>query len=291
MPRRTFLRTTTAAAAVSVGGLTTAGVASAYSDPLVTEYDVEHHRLNGLKRPFSIIHVTDFHIGSLFNFDNLARLIERLNEVPGDMVVITGDIFHSRRTNVKKAIPVLSQLRPRDFGAYAVMGNHDFYTGENKSVNALLESGISVIRNAWKTLKIDDCSIHLGGVDDPATNWLTGTEFPHFPHLMKHRPKESGFGLLLSHRPNILPLAAAEDIDLVLAGHVHGGQVVLPTPGVRAGVSIADLISDYISGWYTEGRCKMYLNRGIGLTFIPWRVNCPPEITLLKLKPAGEKTA
>jgi hypothetical protein len=252
---------------------------------------LEHHRLKGLKEPLSIIHVTDFHIGSLFNFDNLERLILALNDVKGDMLVITGDIFHSRRTNVRKSIPVLRKLRPRKHGTYAVMGNHDFYTGEKISVGALLESGISVIRNAWKPLRVDGCVIHLGGVDDPATNWLTGTEFPHFPHLISHKPKGDGFGLLLSHRPNILPLAAENDIDLVLAGHVHGGQVVLPAPGERAGLSLADFISDYISGWYTEGRCRMYLNRGIGLTFIPWRVNCPPEITVLRLQPFERQNA
>ncbi len=285
MPRRSFLKATTAVAVASVGGLTAVGVASAYSDPEVTEFDVDHHRLRGLTKPITVIHVTDFHIGSFFNFDNLERLVSNLNDVEGDMLVITGDIFHSKRTNVAQAAPALKKLRKRKYGNHAVLGNHDFYTGEQVSMKALTGNGINVFRNDWKTFNVGGLSLHIGGIDDPATNWLTGTEFPYYPKLMAGKPKDGGFSLLLSHRPNILPMVSKSDIDLVLAGHVHGGQVVLPALGDRSQICIADLISDYISGWYTEGQAKMYVNRGIGLTFIPWRVNCPPEITVLKLQP------
>lgn len=285
MQRRSFLKATTAMAVASVGGMSAVGVASAYSDPEVTEFDVDHHRLRGLNKPVTIIHVTDFHIGSFFNFDNLERLVSNLNDVEGDMLVITGDIFHSKRTNVAQAAPALKKLRKRKYGNHAVLGNHDFYTGEQISMKALTGNGINVFRNNWKTINVGRLPLHIGGIDDPATNWLTGTEFPYYPQLMACKPKDGGYSLLLSHRPNILPIASGSDIDLVLAGHVHGGQVVLPAPGERAQICIADLISDYISGWYTERQCKMYVNRGIGLTFIPWRVNCSPEITALRLQP------
>jgi hypothetical protein len=74
-------------------------------------------------------------------------------------------------------------------------------------------------------------------------------------------------------------------MDLVLSGHTHGGQVIMPTLMKRRGVSLARVAYPYTHGWYRSGQTRMYLNRGVGLTFVPWRLNCPPEIAVLRLGP------
>jgi predicted MPP superfamily phosphohydrolase len=91
--------------------------------------------------------------------------------------------------------------------------------------------------------------------------------------------------ILLSHRPSILEVASVAGFDLVLAGHIHGGQIIVPVPGSVRGVSLAAIASRYTHGWYRHGDCRMYLNRGAGLTFVPFRVNCPPEIAVFRLMP------
>jgi len=194
-------------------------------------------------------------------------------------------------TPVELATPVLKKLKPRRFGNFAVMGNHDFYAGEVRCVESLKQSGLILLRDQWVTMKDADCEIHIGGIDDPMSNWLWGTEFPKFRRFVKNGPKGDGMRILLSHRPGIFPHAARAGIDLTLAGHIHGGQIILPAPGGKRGVSLANLVSEYTHGWYKNGSSRMYLNRGVGLTFVPWRLNCPPEIAVFHLKPAQGRVA
>jgi hypothetical protein len=87
--------------------------------------------------------------------------------------------------------------------------------------------------------------------------------------------------LLLSHRPEIFPRAAAAGVEITLAGHYHGGQVKLGLPGM--GLSLAHLRTPYPEGLFRLGSAHLYVSRGIGTTFTPVRLNAPPEITLLEL--------
>jgi predicted MPP superfamily phosphohydrolase len=85
-----------------------------------------------------------------------------------------------------------------------------------------------------------------------------------------------------------MPYAAEGFADVVLAGHVHGGQIVFPAGGQGRGVSIARVAYEYTHGWYKKNDVCMYVNRGVGLTFLPWRINCSPEILILHLKPSHD---
>jgi hypothetical protein len=225
-----------------------------------------------------------------FGNQELERLVNHVNTLEGDALVITGDIFHTPLTPVESATPILKKLRPRRLGNYVVLGNHDFYAGEWRSVAALQQSGLELLRNQWRTFEEGTTRIHLGGIDDPMDNWVWGAKFPAFPAFMRKAPGADAFKILLSHRPSVLPLASRAGMDLVLAGHIHGGQVIVPVPGNR-GLSLARVASPYTHGWYRSGSSRMYLSRGVGLTFIPWRVNCPPEISVFHLKPATDGKA
>jgi predicted MPP superfamily phosphohydrolase len=204
-------------------------------------------------------------------------------------VCITGDVFHSARTVVEQATPVLKKLRARPLGNFVVLGNHDIYAGKIRSMESLRAAGLTLLRNEWISARAGSSTVHLGGIDDPAGNRKLGHEFPGFDVLMKKCPAGSGVRILLSHRPGVFPCAARRDIDLVLAGHTHGGQIVFPVPGRQEGVSVADIVSDYTQGWYRSGASRMYLNRGVGLTFLPWRIYCPPEIAVIRLTPARDR--
>lgn len=283
--RRNFLKWGTAAAVAIAVGETGRGIAEAYQRPVVEEFDLLLPGLDGVTQPLTIIQVTDFHYGLFLGNAELQRLVNLLNRLEGDMVVITGDIFHSPISPIGEAPDILRTLRDRRLGNLAIMGNHDFYAGELRSVDAIRAGRLNLLRNQWLTLSDQGPRIYLGGIDDPMVNWVWGARFPRFEHFMGKAPKGPGVRILLSHRPNILPLAAAAGLDFVMAGHIHGGQIVIPWPGVKGGVSLASLVSDFTHGWYRDGKTRMYLNRGVGLTFVPWRVNCPPEIAVVHLKP------
>jgi uncharacterized protein len=284
--RRTFLQISAAAGVALTAAAAAGGISEAFEKPVLEEFDFFHHGLDGLTSDITIIQVTDFHFGMFFGESQLKRLVEELNAVEADALFITGDVFHTFMTPVEESIPILKGLKPRRLGNYAILGNHDFYAGEQRSVNALGQGGLTLLRNRWLSFREGGANIHVGGIDDPMVNWVWGAKFPKFNEFMASAPKEPGFRLLLSHRPNILPYASEAKIDLTLTGHIHGGQIILPEPGNARGLSLAAIVSKYTNGWYKEHGSSMYLNRGVGLTFIPWRINCPPEIALLRLKPS-----
>jgi predicted MPP superfamily phosphohydrolase len=150
------------------------------------------------------------------------------------------------------------------------------------------QSGLTLLRNRWSTFQVGESQVHIGGIDDPMVNWVWGANFPKFEEFRKRMPLTPGPKILLSHRPSVLPLCAQTGIDFTVAGHIHGGQIVLPGMGRGPGKSVAGIASDYTFGWYREGAARMYLNRGVGLTFLPWRINCPPEIAVFHLKQARD---
>jgi uncharacterized protein len=282
--RRAFLRAATASGLMAAAGFGLEGLAEAYSRPVVEKFELFHDLLEDAAKPITLIHVTDCHFGMFFGLDELRNLVNQLNSLQGDALCITGDIFHSARAVVEQATPVLKKLKARPLGNFAVLGNHDFYAGEMRSVENLKSAGFTLLRNQWITFRVGSLPLHIGGVDDPLIRWIRGNNFPRFDTLMRKAPTESGLRILLSHRPAIFPHAAKQRIDLVLAGHTHGGQIVIPVPGRERGMSVADLVSEYTHGWYKSDTSSMYLNRGVGLTFLPWRIHCPPEIAVIQLK-------
>ena len=259
-------------------------IAQGYDRPVVEHLDYSHPLLRGLGEPITVIQISDFHFGLFMGTPELKRLVAQVNRIDADALFITGDMFHSTLSPVELATPILKSLRPRKLGNFAVLGNHDFYAGEQRSVDSLQGGGITLLRDQWTELQRGDVSIHLGGIDDPLANWLWGKDFPRFREFMSRAPRTRGVRILLSHRPSILPIAAQAGIDLVLAGHIHGGQIILPIGGHGRGVSLASIASPYTRGWYFKRATSMYLNRGIGVTFVPWRLNCPPEITVMHLR-------
>lgn len=283
LSRRTFLKWSAAAGMTASIGFGADGVVEAYSTPSIEEFDLFHPQLRGLTERITLIQVTDFHFGLFCGTAELDRLVKIVNRIEADAMVFTGDMFHSPLSPVERAIPVMRKLRPRRFGNFAVMGNHDFYAGEINSAQGFKEGGFRLLRNEWVTLRAQDADIHLGGIDDPMVNWVWGKEFPEFSKFLNEIPKTRGFRILLSHRPSVFPLASMVGMDFVMAGHTHGGQIILPGPGPERGFSLARVVSPYTHGWYAREESRMYLNRGVGLTFIPWRINCPPEIAVIHL--------
>lgn len=291
LSRRTFLKWSAAAGLVTTIGYGADGVVEAYSTPSIEEFDMLHPRLRGLTEPITLIQITDFHYGLFCGTTELARLVRTVNSIEADLLVFTGDMFHSPLSPVELAIPIIKKLRPRRFGNFAIMGNHDFYTGEVRSVQGFQEGGLRLLRNEWVTLQANDADIHLGGIDDPMVNWIWGKDFPGISKFLNNIPKTRGFRILLSHRPSIFPLASSVGMDFVMAGHTHGGQIIFPGPGADRGFSLARMVSPFTHGWYTRQESRMYLNRGVGLTFIPWRINCPPEIAVIHLAGSDEGTS
>ncbi len=213
------------------------------------------------------VHITDTHFStSVFSPEGVVATVEELR--PG-IIFHTGDLLTFRRglEEAREFISALSEIAP----VYLVPGNHDHWSGVGgKGLKKELGSGARVLLN--EAVRIGDLAI--AGVDDPYTGRadleraLRGTG-------------DAGARLLLAHSPQIIG-EAAQQVELVLAGHTHGGQVRLP----RKGALWLPLPREYWRfdyGLFSVGGTRLFVSRGVGTGYLPVRLNCPPEIVALSL--------
>jgi predicted MPP superfamily phosphohydrolase len=283
--RRAFFKAAAVSGLAAATGLGSYGLAEGYSDPVIRKYDLSQDSHDEMATTITLIHITDLHFGMYWGQSELRNLVDNLNALEGDALCITGDVFHSGRTVIEQAIPILKALKDRPLGNFAILGNHEFYAGESRCVRCMEAAGITVLRNQWISIKTSNTTIHIGGIDDPAgyrSKERTRKARGGNKHI-NEVPTGAGMRILLSHRPDVFPYAARQQIDLVLAGHLHGGQIVVPVPGNKRGLSAAGLASDYVYGWYEKGASRMYVSSGLGMTFLPWRIYCAPEIGVIRI--------
>ncbi|MBX3464810.1 MAG: metallophosphoesterase [Planctomycetes bacterium] len=232
--------------------------------------------LDGLRLCF----VSDVHAGSFLDEHDLVGLFDRIQAAAPDLVLFGGDLINTRERELLLFRRPLQRLRP-PLGMFAVPGNHDHFWGSDIGLWTafLQEQGVEVLTNRGRRVERSGSSLWLCGVDD-----LTeGT--PDLRAALRGR-RDGEPAVLLSHHPDFFFEAAAVDVDLVLSGHTHGGQIRLagwaPIRHSRFG---------YESGWFRENGCSLYVGRGVGVTILPLRVDAPPEIPLFTLRCPAASTA
>jgi predicted MPP superfamily phosphohydrolase len=220
----------------------------------------------------SIIQFSDVHFGNFYSYKKFEQVVSRINELKPDLIFFTGDLYDATQGHTSEAcIPLLSGLKAR-YGKWAVLGNHDYRSGSQNVVKLLKKSDFTVLRNENQILKCDDQHIRIVGLDDV----ILGK-----PDLHKALAgvQDQEFTMLLVHEPDYADIAADYPIDLQFSGHSHGGQIRLPFIGALKPTKKG---RKYIQGLYKikKSKLQLYTNRGIGMTFLPIRLFCRPEITV-----------
>ncbi len=242
---------------------------------------VEVRGLHRDHRGLRIVQLSDLHIGNGLEGKRLSAVLEAANSLDADLIALTGDLFDFDPGVVEEGARGLASLRAR-CGVYAVLGNHDTYTGTEIVASALARHApnITLLRDAIVKLPLDP-PLYLAGVEDPGREWISRSlELPALEEVAAARP-DDGPTLLLVHRPEAFPQAARLGFPLVLAGHTHGGQLAFPTPGGR--INFAALITRFTRGLYRENGAALYVNRGVGFAGPMIRFNCRREITTIEL--------
>ncbi|MDJ0865691.1 MAG: metallophosphoesterase [Myxococcota bacterium] len=237
--------------------------------------------LGGLR----IAHLTDLHIGNGLEGERIARIVRRVAALEPDLVVLTGDLFDRDPEVLADGARRLGALRA-PLGVFAVLGNHDAYTGVERVAAALAEHapGIRVLRGTQQRLDTP-APLHVAGVDDPAYDWVRrGRRLAALDALGRERAAD-GPTLLLVHRPDAFEQAAELGFALVLSGHYHGGQVALPLRGGRWNAARA--LTPYSRGLFHRNATTLYVSRGLGFAGPRIRVGAPREIALLELTGSG----
>jgi predicted MPP superfamily phosphohydrolase len=219
----------------------------------------------------TILHISDLHVD--MNADAMRQLAELLPGLRCDFCVLTGD-FRGRTWGPFDAaldgLARLSQHLPRP--AYAVLGNHDSIL----MVPGLEAIGIRVLLNQCQPIVRRNHAIHLAGIDDAHLYRLDdiGRAAAGIP--------QAAFSILLSHTPEVYREAAAAGFDLLLSGHTHGGQICLP--GAIPITLDAALPRHMGAGAWSYRAMTGYTSAGVGSSVEPVRLNCPPTVTLHRLR-------
>jgi uncharacterized protein len=257
--------------------------------------------LKGLPPSFDglkVGHITDIHAGPLVSQGLIRQGVDLILGAQPDLIVLTGD-FVSGATKIlwttyggfkqhhcDYCMQELGRLRA-PLGTFAVLGNHDFWSGKTvaeKIAKDLANVGIRVLRNEAVTLKKGSQSVDLVGVDDYWENTYD------LVRALQGSP-DGSLRVLLSHNPDVNEdiNVIRKRIDLVVSGHTHGGQIVLPLLG--APYLPSPFGQKYRAGLVRDGNRQTYVGRGLGVFFAPIRLNCPPEVTVLTLREEPQEKA
>ncbi len=235
--------------------------------------------------------ITDIHAGPLVPSDLINKGVDILMAEKPNLVVLTGDFVSGatrflwttyggfKQPHLDACMTALGRVRA-SLGVYAVLGNHDFWSGSEalaKVVRGLEGAGVRVLRNESVLLEREGGRIHLSGVDDywePSYN---------LARALRGVPQDA-CRILLSHNPDVNEDIenTRERVDLVVSGHTHGGQVVLPLVGALYIPS--PFGQKYLAGLVADRERQTYVSRGLGLFFVPIRINCPADVSLLTLR-------
>jgi uncharacterized protein len=284
IPRRRFLTATAAAAA----GFALYSGEIARHQIEITRPEIRLPDLPPAFDGFRMAQLSDIHLDQFTEPFFLRDAVERVNRLNPDAVLLTGDFVthellprklgeHSawRCANILDAL----QCRRR----YAVLGNHDLVVGAATVTAALTANAIQVLRNASTALEQGSSRLWIAGLDDAVEGEPDIDKA--VPGYIRGRAREPV--LMLCHAPDyadaLVAHPAGPSVALMISGHTHGGQIRLPLVGA---LELPALGKKYVEGSFAVAGLQLYVNRGIGTVGLPFRLNCPPEITLITLRRA-----
>lgn len=233
-------------------------------------YTLPSNKLAGLR----VVYATDFHIAKQ-DQKRLSKIIEFINAQKADLILLGGDFvygYNDLKTMSPERIAAKIRKLNAPLGIFSVLGNHDWYIGGRKMKHALQAAGIVVLENSNRILNYKEQKFTIAGVADKIT-CIADSELALKDSI---EPR-----ILLTHTPDVFP-DITDSVDLVLAGHTHGGQVKFPFFGTLV-VPLAHG-RRYAEGFIEENRKKMIISKGLGTSRIPIRFNCKPEILVIEFE-------
>ena len=277
--RRALLRTAGTAAVAAPFALVGFGAFIERTAFGVREVDIPipdlHPDLEGLR----LVQISDIHLSPFLSEREFARVVDAANGLRANVMFVTGDLISLRGDPLDACLDQIGRLRA-DAGVLGCLGNHEIYAGTEAYTTVQgARIGVSFLRSQARRLRFGNATLNIGGVDYQKMNgrhsYLPGAERMLAP---------GSVNLLLSHNPDVFPVAAQQGWDVTIAGHTHGGQVNFEI--LHQGLNMARFYTPYVYGLYTLGRSSIYVTRGIGTIEMPARLGAPPEISVLRLRKA-----
>ena len=216
--------------------------------------------------------ITDIHHSASVSADDVTRAVELLRSAAPDIVVLGGDyVTYGNRAYVEPVAELLAPLASAPHGSFAVLGNHD---DDRDMPAALARQHFTVLKDQHTRLTVRGELLDVIGI----RYWTR-----RIPHLTQVFQGVGPNSILLAHDPRRLTQAAQLDVPLVLSGHTHGGQIVLPGLG-----TLTKKDFPILGGFMRQTNTSLFVSRGVGTVYVPVRINCPPDVAVLTLRRKSE---
>lgn len=254
------------------------GVLNARRTARVAERDIALRNLPAALEGFSIVQLSDIHVGPTIKQGYIDAMVKRVNGLAPELIVITGDLVDGSVADLADDIAPLAQLRARH-GIYVVTGNHEYYSGADSWIAEFERLGMRVLLNRHELLEHAGAQLVLAGIADYSAELFRPSH--------KSDPVAAFAGapagvprILLAHQPRSAKAALEAGCDLQLSGHTHGGQFWPWMHFVR-------WQQPWVAGLQRVGAMQIYISRGTGYWGPPLRFGAPSEITRIRLASAG----
>lgn len=278
--RRRFVSRLMASAVVLVaGGLGIAAVRSGLGRVALREVRVRLDRLPSELDGFTVVQLTDVHVGPTIKGDFVQEIVNRTNELKPDVIAITGDLVDGSVERLREHVAPLGKLRARH-GVFFVTGNHEYYSGVEEWCAELGRLGIRVLRNERVPIGHGEATFDLAGIDDHQAHQFGNGHGADLARAVAGRDPTREL-VLLAHQPRAVFEAQRHGVGLQLSGHTHGGQIWPWTWFVR-------LQQPVVSGIARFGKTLVYVSSGTGYWGPPMRLGAPAEITKVVLLAPSE---
>jgi predicted MPP superfamily phosphohydrolase len=212
--------------------------------------------------------ITDVHHSATVSADDVSHAVDLLRAASPDLIVLGGDyVTYGNDAYVEPVAELLAPLAHAPHGSFAVLGNHD---SDREMSAALSRQRFTVLRDEHTRITVRHESLDLVGI----RFWTRRIE--HITQVLKGTGPTT---MLLAHDPRRVRQAAQLNVPIVLSGHTHGGQVLLPGLGTVVRQDFPTL-----AGLKREINTSLFVSRGVGTVYVPIRLNCPPEVSVLTLR-------
>lgn len=252
----------------------------------IKHFDIPLDSWSKTTPPLKILHMSDIH-------DTAAAtsvMAERCMKLNPDVIAITGDVLDKRgiifnrnhsqlKSSINRMVEFLSYFKAPHL--LFVSGNNEQFEEADTFFENIVCSGWEILNNRSITIDHYGQEVIFAGVDDPHTDHDNLNAAMHKLPESNSRPPL----ILLAHSPDIAGDALSENVDLLLCGHTHGGQIRFPLAGAL--ITETKLFRKYADGLHRFNSMWMFINRGLGYSSLPIRIDCPPEIAFLNILSSG----
>ena len=278
LSRRRFLQMALTAAAAMPFAVSVYGAVAARARKVVERVFVPIRGLPPQLDGLTIVQLSDVHSGMFMRESQMAGYARIASSLKPDIIALTGDFVATHSDQVESFMNAMTLLQAK-YGVFACLGNHDIFTrSEEALAHRFAGAGFKLLRNRNEIIDIGGAKLNIIGVDYLFASRSTASTLDR---VLGELSLE-GTTILLQHAPQLFPQAAKFGIDLTLSGHTHGGQIALTIGDMI--IAPARFSTMFLAGLFKIGDSHLYVNRGLGTTGPPIRINAPPEITHITLK-------